>query len=304
MPVNHQIRIGTRGSALALTQSRWVAGRLEELGWNVSLEIIRTAGDSMSEIPTGEIDVKGLFVTEIERALAAGKVDLAVHSMKDLPPEMLDGLKLAAVPKREDPRDVLIGRTARELGALPEGAVVGTSSPRRKAMLLAMRPDLAIADLRGNLDTRLRKLDDGQFDAICLAAAGLNRLGLADRITEYLDPSVVVPAAGQGALALQVRSADEAVASAVAQLHDEASGLAVSAERAVLGALGWGCSVPLGLLASADGQKICLAAALCSLDGRTVVRERLCGAERAEELGKEMAERLLSSGKDLSVGVT
>lgn len=294
-----QIRIGTRGSMLALAQSRWVASCLEQLGLQVSMEVIRTSGDDMAEIPLGFADTKGLFVREIEQALLDERIDLAVHSMKDLPPEMPDGLMIAAVPKREDPRDVLVGRTSPTLFSLPSGAVVGSSSPRRRAQLLAARPDLMVTDLRGNVDTRLRKLDEGLYDAICIAAAGLNRLGLASRVTEYLSTDVMMPAACQGALALQVRSADKGVISAVSAMHDEESGLAVRAENSVLLALGWGCSVPLGLLATVDNGRILLKATLCSLDGKSVVREQVDGAQSPEKIGCEMADRLKARGSHL-----
>lgn len=299
MSMTRQIRLGTRGSMLALTQSRWVASYLQQLGWDVPLEVIRTTGDDLAEMPAGQTDTKGLFVNEIERALLQNRIDLAVHSMKDLPPDMPDGLVIAAVPRREDPRDVLVGRTAPKLSELPAGSTVGSSSPRRRAQLLAARPDIEVCDLRGNVDTRLRKLDEGQYDAICIAAAGLNRLGLSGRITEYLDTEVVLPAAGQGALALQVRSNDETAASAVSALHHEESGLAIRAELAALRSLGWGCSVPLGLLAVVENGRICLTAALCSLDGRSVIREHVDGIESPEGAGMKMARRLRELGSHL-----
>ncbi|MHB0998755.1 MAG: hydroxymethylbilane synthase [Armatimonadota bacterium] len=298
MSVTRTIRIGTRGSALAVAQSRWVADRLEALGLSASLEIIVTTGDRMPDIPLPDIDAKGIFVSEIEQALLESRIDMAVHSMKDLPPNIPDGIISPVVPVREDPRDVLVGRTAPTLLSLPDGAVVGTSSPRRKAQLLAARPDLHVVNLRGNVDTRVRKLDEGQYDAICIAAAGLHRLGLKDRITEYLDTDVLVPAAGQGALSLQIRAEDHELLSVLQALHDDSSARAVRAERAVLNTLGWGCSVPLGVLAVNDGKQIHLNAALCSLDGKAVVRERLSGAD-PEDLGCRMAERLRISGKHL-----
>ena len=291
MSVKGRLTLGTRGSALALVQSRWVAGEITQLGWEVSLEIIRTTGDNITDIPLGSIDVKGLFVKEIEQALLERRIDLAVHSMKDLPPQVPAGLTVGAIPKREDPRDVLVGRTAKTLRELPTGAIVGTSSPRRAAQVLAARPDVTTADLRGNLDTRLRKLDEGQYDAICLAAAGLRRLGLADRITEYIDPDVMMPAVGQGALAIEVRADDEAACSAIGALHHQETGIAVTAERAVLDALNWGCSVPLGVLATISNGEIHLKAALCSLDGKMIVREQMTGVD-PDRIGREMADRL------------
>lgn len=299
MSITRQIRLGTRGSMLALTQSRWVASHIEQLGWDVPLKVIRTLGDDLAAMPTGQTDTKGLFVNEIEQALLQNRIDLAVHSMKDLPPEMPDGLVIASVPRREDPRDVLVGRTAPNLSELPAGSKVGSSSPRRRAQLLAARPDIEVCDLRGNVDTRLRKLDEGQYDAICIAAAGLNRLGLSGRITEYLDTDVVLPAAGQGALALQVRSSDEMAASAVSTLHHEETALAIRAELATLGALGWGCSVPLGLLAVVRDGCINLTAALCSLDGTSVIREQVDGMKSPDDAGIEMARRLRELGSHL-----
>lgn len=297
--MKREIRIGTRGSALALVQSRWVASELNKLGWSTSLQIIRTMGDNVTDIPLGQIDGKGLFVSEIEQALLSGEVDLAVHSMKDLPPGGSDRLTIAAVPGREDPRDALVGRVSPTLASLPPGAVVGSSSPRRRAQLLAARPDIVVADMRGNVDTRLRKLDDGQYDAICIAAAGLHRLGLAGRITEYLDPNVVMPAACQGALALQTCADDEELISALSPLRDVDAEIAVRAETAVLLALGWGCSVPLGLLASVEGVRIQLRAVLCDPDGTQVLRKELASADGPEKLGKCMAELLQLEGAHL-----
>jgi hydroxymethylbilane synthase len=292
MQVKRTIRLGTRGSALALVQSRWVASELEKQGYEVDIQIIRTTGDRVTDIPLGSINGKGVFVSEIEQALTEGSIDLAVHSMKDLPPDLAVGLKLAAVPKREDPRDVIVGRTAGTLSALQSGAIVGTSSPRRRAQLMASRSDIVVTDLRGNLDTRLRKLDEGQYDAICLAAAGLHRLDLVHRITEHLDAAIMLPAAGQGALALETRADDEHAIAAVSGLHDEATSRAVDAERETLAELGWGCSVPLGLLAVLDNEELSLDAALCKLDGSVVVRENVRGSGSPADLGREMGRRL------------
>ncbi len=292
MSIGRTIRIGTRGSALALVQAQWVADELEKAGADVHLMVIRTKGDNVTDLPLGSIPGKGLFVSEIEQALIEHRIDLAVHSMKDLPPDIPVGLTLAAVPKREDPRDVIVGRTATSLSGLPKGAVIGTSSPRRSAQLMAMRSDCVVRDLRGNLDTRLRKLDEGHYDAICPAAAGLHRLGLAHRITEYIDPAVMLPAAGQGALALEARSDDEYTLGCVSALHHHPTANAVEAERAVLLELGLGCSVPLGLLAVDDNGVLSLHAALCRRDGGAVVRESISSSGSPSELGREMALRL------------
>lgn len=296
MSMKGVIRLGTRGSMLALTQSRWVAARLEELGWQVDLEIIKTSGDVMQEMPLNQPDVKGLFVREIEQALLERRVDLAVHSMKDLPGETACGLTIGAVPKREDVRDTLVCRDCSGLVDLPRGAVIGSSSPRRKVQLQAARPDLVIRDIRGNVDTRLRKLDERQFHAICLAAAGLNRLGLSHRVTQYLDLDIMLPAACQGALALQVREDDSRTIAAIAPLNDPDSANAVKAESKVLLELGLGCSVPLGLLAEADGTSIRMRAALYNADTGKLIKEEVSGSESPEATGIRMADLLKSHG--------
>ena len=297
--MKREIRIGTRGSQLALVQSRWVASKLEELGWSSSLQIIRTVGDNITDIPLGQIEGKGLFVSELEQALCTKEVDLAVHSMKDLPPELSEGLTIAAVPKREDTRDALVSRNSLTLSTLPAGAVIGSSSPRRRAQLLAARLDISVADLRGNVDTRLRKLDEGQYDAICIAAAGLHRLGLGGRITEYLDSDIIMPAACQGALALQTRIDDEELISALSPLHHNDTDLAVRTETSVLLALGWGCSMPLGLLATVNNSQIRIRAALCNLDGTIVLRKEIISSDSPEVIGKQMAEQLKADGSHL-----
>ena len=295
MTESRSIRLGTRGSALALAQSRWVAGQLSAQGCAVQLEIIHTTGDRIHDRAFNPQDGRGVFVAEIERALTEGAIDLAVHSMKDLPGEMPAALRLAAVPLREDPRDVLVGGSARTLAALRPGAVVGTSSLRRRAQLLAARPDIQVADMRGNVDTRLRKLDEGHYDAICLAAAGLHRLGLAARVTEYFDAARVLSAVGQGALALQTRADEHRFDAALAPLHHEPTCQAVRAERRVLAALGGGCAVPLGVLGTVDGEHITVTAVLCSLDGKKIVRETLTEVAVPEEIGAELARRLLAA---------
>src|ERR1039458_4931437 len=231
--------IASRGSQLALWQARWVASQLTEAGHPCRIEIIKTTGDKVTNVPLAQAGGKGLFTKEIEEALLDGRAHLAVHSLKDLPTELPEGLVLAAVPPREDPRDAIVGR---RLGELPHGAKVGTSSLRRAAQLRQLRPDLLIESIRGNLDTRLRKLDEGQYDAILLAAAGLKRLGWADRIAEILEPSQMCPAAGQGALAIETRAG----ATDVAVLDHAATHTAVLAERALLAALGGGCQAPRG----------------------------------------------------------
>lgn len=286
------IVVGSRGSQLALWQARHVAARLEQLGEQTRIEIIKTTGDKITDVPLAQVGGKGLFTKEIEEALLAGAIDLAVHSLKDVPAELSAGLVLAAFPEREDPRDALIGRTLAELRS---GDKVGTSSLRRSAQLHTMGLGLAIGTLRGNVDTRLRKLDEGQYDAIVLAAAGLRRLGWENRITELLDPGVMCPAPGQGALAIETRG-DGGSAQQVAQKLDHpATRAAVTAERALLAVLEGGCQVPIGAYAHLEGSSIHLRAIVASPDGRRAVRDNLCGEEPVA-LGHELGRRLLAAG--------
>jgi hydroxymethylbilane synthase len=286
--------IGSRGSQLALWQARWVEARLNGLGYAARIEIIRTTGDKITDVPLAKVGTKGLFTKEIEEALLAGAVDLAVHSLKDMPTELPAGLTLAAVTEREDPRDVLVGR---KLAELPAGARVGTSSLRRTAQLLALRPDLAVEPVRGNLDTRLRKVDQGQYQAVMLAAAGLCRMGWQDRISEVLPPEAVCPAAGQGALALETREDGGAGREACLRLNHEPARIAVTAERAVLRALGGGCQVPIGAHAVVSSGGLHLRAVVISPDGKTLIGRTAEGpAAGAEALGKALAEELLAAG--------
>ena len=285
------IVIGSRGSALALWQANWVKARLEVLGSECRIEIIKTTGDQVTNIPLSQIGSKGLFTKEIEDALMEGSIDLAVHSLKDMPTELPEGLVLAAIPEREDPRDAVVGST---LDALPHGAVVGTSSLRRTAQLRALRPDLDIQSVRGNVDTRLRKLDEGQYAAILLAAAGLRRLGWADRIAMALDPAVMCPAVGQGALAIETRIDRTETAQS---LDHEVTRLAVTAERAMLGALGGGCQVPIGANAVLDGSTLRLRGLVAAPDGSRIIKcEHEGPAREAAAIGRELAARLISQG--------
>jgi hydroxymethylbilane synthase len=285
------IVIGSRGSQLALWQARHVAARLEELGERTRIEIIKTTGDKITDVPLAQVGGKGLFTKEIEEALLAGAIDLAVHSLKDVPAELPAGLTLAAFPEREDPRDALVGRT---LAELRPGDKVGTSSLRRAAQLHALQRGLAIETLRGNVNTRLRKLDEGQYDAIVLAAAGLRRLGWENRITELLDPGVMCPAPGQGALALETR-ADGAAQHVACTLDHAETRAAVTSERALLAVLEGGCQVPIGAYAKLEGSSIHLRAIVASPDGQRVVRDSLCGQEPVA-LGRELGRRLLAAG--------
>ena len=290
--------IGSRGSPLALWQARWIAGRLQELGRETRIEIIKTTGDKIRDVPLAKVGsstgLKGVFTKEIEEALLDGRIDLAVHSLKDLPTELPDGLTVGAVPERADPRDVLAGKTLDELVA---GDIVGTSSLRRAAQLRHLRPDLEIADIRGNVDTRLRKLDEGNYASIVLAAAGLKRLGLEARIAETLEPSVMAPAVGQGALAVEIREDDVDTAEALASLDHAETRMAVEAERALLGALGGGCQVPLGAHARQADGGLELAAVVVSANGERLIRANATGdSSNPATLGAVVAEQLKRQG--------
>jgi hydroxymethylbilane synthase len=285
--------IASRGSRLALWQARWVEDRLRALGHDCRVEVIKTTGDKITSVPLSKVGTKGLFTKEIEEALLAGTADLAVHSLKDLPTELPAGLALAAVPEREDPRDAIAGS---RLNDLPAGARVGTSSLRRAAQLRKLRPDLNIESIRGNIDTRLRKMDEGRYAAIVLAAAGLKRLGWGDRIAEIFSPEVMCSAVGQGALAIETR-AGGSPRDAVAALDHPPTHVAVNAERAVLAALGGGCLVPIGAYATVEGEHLQLTAVVASPDGSEVVRAESSGASSdAERLGRELGATLLERG--------
>ncbi|HMD75914.1 MAG TPA: hydroxymethylbilane synthase [Terracidiphilus sp.] len=242
-----KLRIGSRGSQLALWQANHIAGLLRGQGHSIEIEIIKTTGDRLQEVAFAQVGSKGMFTKEIEEALAAGRVDLAVHSLKDLPTELPEPFALAATPKRVDPRDAFVSVKYSCLADLPEGARVGTSSQRRRAQLKALRPDIEAIEFRGNVDTRLRKLAEGQVDAILLAAAGLDRLEKTDWVRERLEPKDFCPAAGQGALGIETRKDDAATIAAIAFLDDAATRFAVTVERAALAALGGGCQVPIGI---------------------------------------------------------
>lgn len=298
--------IGSRGSALALWQSRWIKSRLETLhpGLTVAIEIIKTTGDRIQSASLAQIGGKGVFTKELEEALLDRRIDLAVHSLKDLPTTLPRGLHLAAVTEREDVRDAMIVATEHKgnvetIAALREGAVVGTSSLRRAAQLRHLRRDLKIEDLRGNVDTRLRKLDDGLYDAILLASAGLVRLGLSDRITARLSIDDMLPAVGQGALGIEARTDDIRVNDALAALNDAATRTAAEAERSVLRVLGGGCAVPIAAHARIADGKLILEALVAELNGERLIRDRIEGSPSgAVALGEAMAERLKSAGAD------
>ena len=296
-----ELVIGTRGSKLALWQAEWVLARLRELepGLSVSLKRIKTIGDKILDTPLAAIGGKGLFVKEIEDALLRGEIDLAVHSMKDVPTHLPEGLEILSIPEREDPRDVLISRDGVTLARLAAGARIGTSSLRRQAQLLNVRPDLSIQILRGNLDTRLRKLEAGEYEGIILAAAGLCRLGWANRVTEYLAPDVCLPAIGQGALALEGRSADIFVRDVAVRLEHRPTRIAVTAERALLERLEGGCQVPIAGHATVMGESQSMSELVAGVNGRRLVRDSIQGSvSEAHGLGIQLAERLLERGGD------
>jgi len=293
------LRIGTRGSKLALWQAHWVQSRLSSLHPDLDIDIvvIKTKGDKILDVPLAKVGGKGLFVKEIEEALLDGRVDLAVHSMKDMPAEMPAGLVIGPVPEREDPRDVLISESGETLSDLPVGARIGTSSLRRSAQLLHARPDLEIRSIRGNLDTRLKKLETEDLDAIVLAAAGVRRLGLEDRITQYIEERVMLPAVAQGALCIQIRKSDSYVEKAVKPLnHPETRGV-VLGERAFLNRLGGSCQVPVAGHGQLMDGRFELTGLVADLGGSLVLKETLAGDfDRSADVGIDLAERLLKKG--------
>jgi hydroxymethylbilane synthase len=300
----NQITIGTRGSKLALWQTNWVKSELERLhpGLKVHIEIISTKGDRVLDVSLPKLGEqgKGLFTKELEEAIHERRVDLAVHSLKDLPTELPAGLHIGAISAREDVRDALVARQGLAgFEDLPHNALVGTSSLRRQAQIRMARPDLRLEPIRGNVDTRLRKLDDGEFDAIILAAAGLHRLGFGGRITEHLNMELVLPAVGQGALAIETRSDDAAVNEIVGKLNHEATQLACWAERAFLKGLGGGCLVPIAAHAEVDETTLTLKGLVASTDGREVVRGEVTGRpQEAEQVGHQLANELIAQGAD------
>ncbi|GJL53596.1 MAG: porphobilinogen deaminase [Nitrospirales bacterium] len=291
--------IGTRGSRLALWQAEWVKSQLQQIApeVSVSLQRIQTSGDKILDVPLAKIGGKGLFVKEIEDALLKGEIDVAVHSMKDVPSVLPDGLEIVCVPEREDPRDAWVCHDGTSLQDLRRGATIGTSSLRRQAQILHHRADFDIHMLRGNLDTRLKKLQQGKYDAIILAAAGLRRLGWSQEISEYLSPDVCLPAIGQGALGLEGRADDAFLKDLIIRLEDGPSRATVNAERAFLTRLEGGCQVPIAGHAVLQDNELCLDGLIASVDGTRYIRDTITGSrENAEALGVELAERLLAAG--------
>jgi hydroxymethylbilane synthase len=292
-----KIIIGSRGSALALWQANWVKDQMVAAGHEITITIIKTSGDKLQNAALAASGTKGLFIKEIEEALLAGEVDLAVHSMKDLPTDLPKGLGVAAVPEREDPRDALVSNDGLKLQDLPAGLQIGTSSLRRQSQLLALRPDLKVVPMRGNVDTRLRKLERGDCDALVLAGAGLKRLGFASHITSWFSESEICPAVGQGALAIEIKMQNTAVGEAVAPLDHPSTHQAVRAERAMLEALGGGCQLPIGAYAKNDSGDFQLMGVVADPDGTRLLRACATGKpEDPERLGKQVAEDLLRQG--------
>ncbi|HET9400512.1 MAG TPA: hydroxymethylbilane synthase [Candidatus Acidoferrales bacterium] len=298
--MSRPLRIGSRGSALALWQANFVKVRLErECAAVCEIRVIKTTGDRQQSAPLTAFGGKGVFVKEIEEALLRDEIDLAVHSMKDVPTEIPEELTIAAICERVDVRDALISSSGRKLADLPHGSRVGTSSLRRRAQLMRARPDLEFVELRGNVDTRLKKLDAGDCDALVLAWAGLDRLGLAARITETLSCEVSLPAVGQGALGIETRRDDEAVIKTVARLDHRATRAAVLAERELLREVEGGCQIPLGAWARTESGRLVMDACIVSLDGRDYVRTRVSGEEDSpESLGRRAAEELFAGGAE------
>jgi hydroxymethylbilane synthase len=297
-----ELRIGTRGSPLALWQANWVRERLFQAypHLRVSLIRIKTKGDKLIDVNLATVGGKGLFVKEIEEGLLGGRIDLAVHSMKDVPVQLPEGLHIRFITRREDPRDVLISRDRRTLEDLPSGAKIGTSSLRRRAQLLSYRPDFHIIPLRGNVDTRVRKLDTMGLDAIVLAAAGVKRMKMGGRISQFISPEVCLPAIGQGALGIETRIADDEINEYLSIIDHEATHLSIMAERAFLRRLEGGCQVPIGAWGSvSDQDMLTLKGFVGDLDGRKLVKGGIEGETgKVQELGMALAENLLSRGAD------
>lgn len=293
------IRIGTRGSKLALWQAEWVKKALSKAhpDLTIKLVIIKTKGDKILDVPLAKVGGKGLFVKEIEEALTDHRIDLAVHSMKDMPAEIPTDLMIGAVPLREAPQDILISRSGQKLTDMPEGALVGTSSLRRAAQLRHIRPDITIADLRGNLDTRLKKLDQGKYDAIVLAAAGIKRLGFERRISQILDTDTMLPAVGQGALCIEIRDKNPRIESIVGVLNHRSTHIAITAERAFLHHLEGGCQVPIAAHALIKENHVSITGLVAAIDGSILIKETHIGKiEDATNVGITLAQKLLDQG--------
>ncbi|MCU1253890.1 MAG: hydroxymethylbilane synthase [Candidatus Angelobacter sp.] len=292
-----KLRIGSRGSQLALWQANHVAELLRAKGHTIEIEVIKTTGDKITSVALAKVGTKGMFTKEIEDALHDRRVDLAVHSLKDVPTDLAQEFELAAIMKREDPRDAFISTEFASIEELPHGAKVGTSSLRRQCQLKAMRPDLEVFPLRGNVDTRLRKLESGEYDAIILAAAGVLRLGLETHVRSRISADVMCPAVGQGALAIEIRRGDQQTKTLLTFLNDSDTQAAIDCERALLGSLGGGCQVPIGAYAEKRGGRLYLRAMVGRPDGSQILREQADGTDGVK-LGRETAQTLLWRGGD------
>jgi len=299
LAMKNKLRIGSRGSQLAMWQANHISELLRSRGLEVEIEIIHTTGDKITDVALAMVGTKGMFTKEIEEALAARRVDLAVHSLKDLPTELPDGFEIAAITERQDARDAFCSRNYSKIEDLPQRARVGTSSLRRQAQLKAIRPDLDIHPLRGNVDTRLRKLEQGEYDAIILAAAGLKRLGKTELIKQIIPAEIMCPAAGQGALGIEIRLGDSAMREHLSFLNDTAARAATTCERALLNRLGGGCQVPIGAFAEMKNGKLHLEGIVADPDGSMLLRESRDGDPNdPEQLGNAVGETLLSHGGD------
>lgn len=295
----NKIRIGTRGSPLALWQSNWIKSRLQSLHPGLEAEIvpIKTSGDKIQDVALAKIGGKGLFVKEIEEALLRGQIDIAVHSMKDVPIKLPAGLNIVAIPSREDPRDALISKDDVKLKDLPRKARIGTGSLRRITQLLNYRPDLEIVPLRGNVETRIKKMTSETLDGIVLAVAGLRRMGMEDKISEAIDPAILLPAMGQGAIGVEARQFDADVLELVLELDHEETHIALEAERSFLRALGGGCQVPIGAYATLAGGQLTLKAVVGSLDGKQIFKSEKTGVpQNAQDIGESLGKEMLEKG--------
>ncbi len=295
----NKIRIGTRGSPLALWQANWIKSRLQSIHPGLEAEIvpIKTSGDKIQDVALAKIGGKGLFVKEIEEALLRGEIDIAVHSMKDVPVKLPAGLNIVAIPAREDPRDALISQNGVKLKDLPQKARVGTGSLRRITQLLHYRPDLEIVPLRGNIETRIKKMTAESLDGIVLAVAGLRRMGMEDKISEAIDPGIMLPAMGQGAVGVEARQFDADTLELVLELDHEETHIALEAERAFLRALGGGCQVPIGAHATLSADQLTLKAVVGSLDGKQIFKSEKTGIpQRAREIGESLGKEMLEQG--------
>jgi hydroxymethylbilane synthase len=300
------IKIGTRGSKLALTQANLVADSLKKTDPGITTEIcvIKTSGDIMQDVSLTKIGGKGVFVKEIEDALTSGKVDLAVHSMKDVPTEIPKGLTFAAIMQREDVRDVLVSKNNKKIEFMPRGARIGTGSMRRAAQLLAILPDLSIVSLRGNLETRLKKIETENLQGVILAAAGMKRMGLAEKISQYLPIETMLPAVGQGALGLEIRESDEEIRKVVAKLNHTQTAAEVTAERSFLRHLGGGCLLPIAAFGKMEGDQLTLEGLVAAPQGTSIIRDKVKGlALDAEVLGKRLAKMILEKGGNKLLGM-